>query len=189
MVRRSAKNTIKQEFLKQLNKKSLDRITVKSIIQECGLNRNTFYYYYSGIDELITEILSEAADQAIGIYTKTGSWVDGFGEVARYTLANKTAVSHIFHSSYSDHLRAYINKISGYMIKGTVNKLNADIKADSQNVSIVRSFFQYAFSCLYIEWIKGGYTVDPYDYLRRAKALFSDCMINALKRGVALDLQ
>ena len=33
-------------FLKMLACKSLDKITVKEIVNECGINRNTFYYYY-----------------------------------------------------------------------------------------------------------------------------------------------
>ena len=36
------RNAIIQIFMKQLECKSLDKITVKDIIEEAGVNRNTF---------------------------------------------------------------------------------------------------------------------------------------------------
>ena len=35
---------IMQTFLALLKKKSLDKITVKDVIEATGVNRNTFYY-------------------------------------------------------------------------------------------------------------------------------------------------
>ena len=50
------KNT-KQQFADALSalleRKSLDRITVSDITDECGLNRQTFYYHFHDIYELI----------------------------------------------------------------------------------------------------------------------------------------
>ena len=50
------KNT-KQQFSEALDRllerKSLDRITVSDITDECGLNRQTFYYHFHDIYELI----------------------------------------------------------------------------------------------------------------------------------------
>ena len=31
----------------------MDKITVKDIVEECGINRNTFYYYFADIYDLI----------------------------------------------------------------------------------------------------------------------------------------
>ena len=37
------KKAIVNSFIKLLNEKPLDKITVKSIAEDCGINRNTFY--------------------------------------------------------------------------------------------------------------------------------------------------
>ena len=36
-------------FLNMLKRKNIDRVTVTDICEECGINRNTFYYYFSDI--------------------------------------------------------------------------------------------------------------------------------------------
>lgn len=39
------KAAIKATFISLLNKKPLNKITVKEIVEECGINRNSFYYH------------------------------------------------------------------------------------------------------------------------------------------------
>lgn len=39
------KQAIKNAFLKLLNDRPLNQVTVKAIVEDCGINRNTFYYH------------------------------------------------------------------------------------------------------------------------------------------------
>ena len=52
-MRNSTKTAIKEAFMTLLNKKPFDKITVKEIVEECGINRNTFYYHYEDIYDLL----------------------------------------------------------------------------------------------------------------------------------------
>ena len=40
------KKAIKDTFISLLKTKPFNQITVKDIVDECGVNRNTFYYHY-----------------------------------------------------------------------------------------------------------------------------------------------
>ena len=46
------KQAIKASFLKLLNERPLSQVTVKSIVEDCGINRNTFYYHFADIPSL-----------------------------------------------------------------------------------------------------------------------------------------
>ena len=50
------KKAIVETFLELLKEHSLDKITVKDIVEKCGINRNTFYYYYQDIYDLIDDV-------------------------------------------------------------------------------------------------------------------------------------
>ena len=39
------KRAIVESFIRLLNEKPLDKITVKEILDYCGINRNTIYYH------------------------------------------------------------------------------------------------------------------------------------------------
>ena len=41
-------------FKELLLKKSIDKITINDITEKCGINRQTFYYHFHDIYELIT---------------------------------------------------------------------------------------------------------------------------------------
>ncbi|MDY4491271.1 MAG: TetR/AcrR family transcriptional regulator, partial [Candidatus Faecousia sp.] len=47
------KKAIRDSFVKLLNEKPISQITVKDIVEDCGVNRNTFYYYYQDLPQLM----------------------------------------------------------------------------------------------------------------------------------------
>ena len=49
------KKAIMESFLRLMEKKPLDKITVRNLVDECGINRNTFYYYFQDIYAVLEE--------------------------------------------------------------------------------------------------------------------------------------
>ena len=49
------KKAIMDSFLHLMEKKPLDKITVRDIVDDCGINRNTFYYYFQDIYAVLEE--------------------------------------------------------------------------------------------------------------------------------------
>ena len=59
------KKAIMDSFVKMLSQKSFDKITIKDIIEDCGLNRSTFYYYYEDIYALLEDVLQTELERKI----------------------------------------------------------------------------------------------------------------------------
>ena len=64
-MKSNTKDSIKVSFMKLLNQKPLSKITVKEIVSECGINRNSFYYHFKDIPNLLEEIFIEQADSIL----------------------------------------------------------------------------------------------------------------------------
>ena len=60
-----AKREIKRSFLRLLSEESISQITVKEIVEDCGVNRNSFFYHFQDIPALLEEIVVEIADDVI----------------------------------------------------------------------------------------------------------------------------
>ena len=43
------RKAIMDSLMKLLDQCPLNRITVKDIVEDCGINRNTFYYHFQGL--------------------------------------------------------------------------------------------------------------------------------------------
>ena len=50
------KKAIVESFLRLAGKKPLDKITVRDVVDDCGINRNTFYYYFQDIYAVLEEL-------------------------------------------------------------------------------------------------------------------------------------
>ena len=47
------KLAIQQSFLRLLSQRPITKITVKDIVEDCGINRMTFYYHFKDIYDLV----------------------------------------------------------------------------------------------------------------------------------------
>ena len=49
----STKEALGNALKKMLSVKPIDKITVKDLVEECGVNRQTFYYHFQDIYDLL----------------------------------------------------------------------------------------------------------------------------------------
>ena len=67
------KKAIKESFIRLLKERPLSKITVQVIADDCGINRNSFYYHFQDIPALIEEITLEEVDRLIEMYPEISS--------------------------------------------------------------------------------------------------------------------
>ena len=54
------KKAILESFLRLAEKKPIDKITVRDIVDDCGVNRNTFYYHFQDIYAVLETLCHHA---------------------------------------------------------------------------------------------------------------------------------
>ncbi|MEG1027334.1 MAG: TetR family transcriptional regulator, partial [Oscillospiraceae bacterium] len=86
------KMAIKSSFMKLLNEQPLNKISVRNIVEDCGINRNSFYYHFQDIPSLIEEIVTEEANIIIEKYPTINSINECFNVAFKFALENKKAV-------------------------------------------------------------------------------------------------
>ena len=90
------KQAIRSSCIKLLNERPTHQtITVKDIVEDCGINRNSFYYHYQDLPSLIAEIFTEEADRLIRDYPKIDTIEDGLLAAISFVMENKKAILHI----------------------------------------------------------------------------------------------
>lgn len=102
-----AKKAIRDSFVKLLNEKPLSQITVRDIVDDCGVNRNTFYYYFQDLPQLVESIVNEDADRMIREHPTMDSMEDCLNAIIDFALKNRKAVLHMYHSINRDIYEQY----------------------------------------------------------------------------------
>ena len=102
MTHSPAREAVKAAFLRLLEERPLREITVKDIVQSCGVNRNTFYYHFRDIPALLEELITDQANRIIAAQGPALSLADCLETAARFALERRQAVLHINQSAHRD---------------------------------------------------------------------------------------
>ena len=92
------KKAIESSFLKLLNETPLSNITVKMIVDDCQINRNSFYYHFQDIPSLLEEITVQMLDSIIRLISDDLNISECLLEISEELNRNKRALLHIWNS-------------------------------------------------------------------------------------------
>ena len=187
MVQQYTKKNIREEFIKILNERPLNKITVKDIASACEINRNTFYYYYTDVYALLSELFQTELQTVTDEYNDTFSWEESFIVATKFALENKIAINHVYNSIQREELEDYIYNVSGHVMNRYVEKLSDGISASSGDKKLISSFYQCALTEMVLRWIVSGMKEDPDTIVRRIGQLFDGHIALSLKRSAGLN--
>ena len=180
------KMAIKDSFLKLLNEQPLNKISVRSIVEDCGINRNTFYYHFQDIPTLIEEIIEEQAENVIKKYPSIESLDECFSVIFETALKNKKAIYHIFNSVNRDMYERSLMRICEYVITSYVKTAFPDGQTSPEVHDIIIRFFKCQLFGLIYDWIISGMRDDSIEMIHKITAVcrgLSDEIINRFNEG------
>lgn len=165
------KRAIKESFWKLLNRQPLSQISVRAIVEDCGINRNSFYYHFRDIPSLIEEIIRETADDLIKKYPSIAS-VDEAAEAAfRFTVDNKVAIRHICNSVNRDIYEQYLMRMCEYVVTTYYQTVYGQERVSAQDRDTIILFIKCEIFGLSIDWINSGMTDDAIVKLKQILTL------------------
>lgn len=177
------KAAIKQSFLKLLNEKPLNKITVKDIVIDCGINRNSFYYHFADIPSLLEEILLDETGEIVHSQTDPGSLYDCLLKAVDFALNNKTAALHIYNSANRELLEQYVNRVSQRAVGDFIDIVSADYGLNKDDKEIIVMYYKCQLVGFLIDWLGRGMKYDLRDKLARLCELYDGSMETAFKRA------
>ena len=179
-MRNQTKMMIRKALMNRLNKEPLSRITVRALCEDCGINHNTFYYYYADIYAIIQEYFQENLEDVIAAYDETASWEKSFLVASRPALENRVALDHVYHSIRKEDLENYIYNVSGGIMIRFVNSIHPELQEDRL---LIAHFFRCALTSIVLHWIDGGMKEKPEYIINRIGFLMDGSIEEALRRS------
>lgn len=179
------KQAIKASVLKLLEQRPLSRISVRDIVEDCGVNRNTFYYHFQDIPALIEEIITEEAERIISQYPRPDSIEECLSVAVEFSLKHKKAVLHIYDSLSRDVYNRNLLKICDHVISTYIDNLPDGRKIDGDDKNVIEWLYRCECFGIITEWLMHGMAEDIADAFRRVCELrrgFIEEMLNRAKQ-------
>lgn len=157
------KAAIVDSFSELLNERPLSKITVKDIVERCGINRNTFYYHFRDIPSLVEETIKDWMDHIIQMYGKLGSPMDCIAPMAQYASAHRSAILHIYRSVQREVFLSHLDRIVLHVVRQYVEEVTADWLSPSVHQAEIELLIKY-YKCTFVggilDWLDCGMEYD-----------------------------
>lgn len=173
---------IKRSFMDLLNKKPVNKITIKEISSECGINRNTFYYHFNDLPNLIEVILTEEAERFVGLHNASDSMYLRLLDAVDFAIENKTAVYHIYNSANREMFERYLDRITEKTVIDLINIATADKNISNADKDALVLYYRCLLVGFVINWLGTGMNYDLRKKLQRICELFDGAMDTAISK-------
>lgn len=172
------------DSLKELMKtKSLDKITVTELVDTCGVNRQTFYYHFQDIYDLLGWIFRmETVEVFSNLSFKT--WQDELRFVIDYIDANQEFCINTCRSLGQEHLESFLYDVFQQLLQ----QIMADIAGVEQlpeedRIFIIR-FYSFALGGEVLAWIRDGFVPESDVLLRQIVNIMDGGLVRAVENGM-----
>ena len=150
------RTAIMESVLRLLEEHPLNKITVKDIVDECGINRNTFYYHFEDISSLIEAIIISEVDRVMTQYRDISSMEECIEMAMRLVSDHKRAIYHIYNSSNRDFLERRLMEICKHAASQFVEKTAGGQAIRPGDCDIIIQSYKCELFGLVIDWLDSG---------------------------------
>ncbi len=176
------KKAMMDSFGRFIKERPLDKITVKDIVDDCAITRNTFYYYFEDIFALANEVLRERLALLSDQSDQSEGWDSFLLLLARQVAGNSKTVLHLFRSSKSQAVNRFMNEILQAMMEQLLDHLSAGRTIPAEKRTLILDFYRYALVGLTEHWVKSDMQEDPEQLAHQVSDLLKSGMQVAIDR-------
>ena len=158
---------IKASFMKLLNEQPLSKISVRDIVEDCGINRNSFYYHFQDIPSLLAEIITEQTDSLIRQYPSLSSLDECFRVAFKFAQENRRAVRHIYESSNREVFTSNAMKLCESVVENYIDAAFPGGPVAEEDKRVLVKFLKCELYGMCIDWVSSGMQDQALDDLKR----------------------
>lgn len=162
------KEIIAKTFTEILDEKPMSKVTVRDIVERCGVNRNTFYYHFRDIPDVVEFILKKKWDEIQEAPQEKNSILECMEEMASLVRDNRKLMLNVYKSVKRDTFLIYMNDVILYIITEYFKKNRNKFQLEENEIQILVRYYKCLFVGILIEWLDHGLKEDLGTEMRQA---------------------
>ena len=171
-----AKREIKNSFIKLLTERPISQITVKDIVEDCGVNRNSFYYHFQDIPSLLEEIIVEMTAKVIENLPEESTFEEKVTAALQEINLNKRMIYHIYGSSNREFYEKQLMKICEHVTRTYIRSREYSERVDSKDLEFVISYLKCELFGQLIDWLNHDMSYDIVEHSSILCRMFAGSM-------------
>ena len=157
----TTKKAIAYTFKDLLKEKPFNKITVNDIANKCDINRQTFYYHFQDIRDLIEWICIDEVDNILEKKDECEKWEEKCLLIFRIMEEEKIFVKNIYYSVSIEVLRSNLYRLVYPIIYSEILEKSKGKNLREEDKKFITDFYKYSFVSIVLNWIDNGMHENP----------------------------
>lgn len=178
------KNAIIESVMRLGAQKPITKVTVKDVVNDCGITRNTFYYYFRDVYDVLESVLNEEIgklDIANGSYSEYES---AFFGLTQFIYKNKKLVINLYNSLGHERTEKYLSDRLRSAVLNLVRREAAGLDAADSDLQIIAIFYEQAILGVLIKWMKNELPDDLGYVMERVEKIFAGQVRSTIENSI-----
>lgn len=180
MSKNTTKMAISYAFKELLLEKPYNKITVNDISERCGINRQTFYYHFLDIPNMVEWICNDDVSKVINFDITYENWQESFLLIFELLEKDKAFIMNIYHHVSHEILTNFLHQATYRMLMQVLEEKSSNIKVSQTERVFIANFYKYGFVGLVLDWVNHDMQEDPHLIIERLDSLIKGSFQQAL---------
>ena len=177
------KEVIIKTLFELLNEKPLAKITVKDIVERCGVNRNTFYYHFRDISDVVECALKREVDKAFEQPVEIDSVLECLEVLVNLIGENRKAMLHIYGSLQRQNFTNALDKMCQYIVSQYAEHNFDPEILEKEEVKVLMHFYKCVMTGVMLDWMDHRMSYDLTEYAGKIRALYGNTFEKTLEEA------
>ena len=143
--------------LKQMMRvKPIGKITVKDLVEICGVNRQTFYYHFDDVYDLLEWVFEEDANRVLPRQVDYERWCEDVLFFMEYLQENSSFTLNVYNSNSRVYMLRYLRGKLAECIRSFAVIVSEGYDIDRQNFEFVVEFYADLAIGFISQWLDLG---------------------------------
>ena len=177
----TTKLALEAALKKELLTKSLDKITINELAEDCGISRMAFYYHFKDIYDLVEWVCVEDGTKALQGKKTYETWQEGLLQIFEAVQENRPFILNAYRCISREQMERFLYQLTYGLIRGVVEEQSRGTAISEEDKSFIAEFYKYSFVGVMLDWIRQGMTDDPQVLTGKISAAMRGSIANAIR--------
>ena len=145
------KREITETLLRLLEKKSLEKITVKELVTLCGISRQTFYYHFEDVLDVVDWWTRQGAQHLMEESLRTDDPRKALRLFVDYTAEHRQTLQHLLASRWREQLERRLVQVFTTHLQDMLHRMHPNLAMSPADEGAFLTFYACGISGLLME--------------------------------------
>lgn len=178
----TTKDALAAAFKKMMTIKPIGQITIKDLVELCGVNRQTFYYHFDDVYDLLEWVFEQDANRVLPKKVVYEHWRDDVMLFFTYLWNNRSFAINIYNSQSRPYMLRFYKQKLEKCIRGFADIVSEGVNIDKTDYEFVIEFYTNGVIGLISQWLDQGMNLPPVVTKERFLMMLDNSIENMLAR-------